>query len=110
FALFYPGAFNMTTGPLHWELLARARAVDNQVYVAVCSPARTPDSVKEGYKAWGHSMIVDPNGEVVEQLDREEGLLIVELRPERIEDTRKGIPVTTQRRLDVYGDITKNAN
>ncbi len=38
------GAFNMTTGPLHWELLAKARAVDNQLYVLTCSPARNPDS------------------------------------------------------------------
>lgn len=42
--LIYPGAFNTTTGPLHWELLARARAVDNQCYVAVVSPARNPES------------------------------------------------------------------
>lgn len=39
FLLLYPGAFNMTTGPLHWVLLARARAADNQVYVGLCSPA-----------------------------------------------------------------------
>jgi hypothetical protein len=38
------GAFNMTTGPVHWELLARARAVDNQIFVLTCSPARNPDS------------------------------------------------------------------
>lgn len=38
--LVYPAAFNMTTGPLHWELLQRARAVDNQVFVMSCSPAR----------------------------------------------------------------------
>ena len=40
----YPGAFNTTTGPLHWELLQRARAVDNQLFVASCSPARNPTS------------------------------------------------------------------
>ena len=50
--LVYPGAFNMTTGPAHWELLAKARALDNQVYVAVVSPARDPNA---GYVAWGHS-------------------------------------------------------
>jgi omega-amidase len=55
--LVYPGAFNMTTGPLHWELLQRARAVDNQVYVATISPARNPQST---YQAWGHSTIVSP--------------------------------------------------
>lgn len=47
--MIYPGAFNTTTGPLHWELLARARAVDNQIFVAVCSPARSSDP--ESYQA-----------------------------------------------------------
>jgi len=53
----YPGAFNMTTGPAHWELLARARAVDNQCYVATVSPAR---DVTGSYVAWGHSLVVNP--------------------------------------------------
>lgn len=52
-----PGAFNTTTGPVHWELLAKARAVDNQLFVAVCSPARNPAA---GYQAWGHSTVVGP--------------------------------------------------
>jgi len=55
--LVYPGAFNMTTGPVHWELLARARAIDNQCYVAVVSPAR---DVTASYVAWGHSLVVNP--------------------------------------------------
>ncbi|KAK7283363.1 hypothetical protein RIF29_12825 [Crotalaria pallida] len=53
--LCYPGAFNMTTGPLHWELLQRARATDNQLFVATCSPAR---DTGPGYVAWGHSTLV----------------------------------------------------
>ena len=57
--LLYPGAFNMTTGPAHWELLARARALDNQVYVATPSPARDESA---GYVAWGHSSVIDPWG------------------------------------------------
>ncbi|KAH9805124.1 Omega-amidase [Citrus sinensis] len=56
----YPGAFNMTTGPLHWELLQRARATDNQLYVATCSPARDEGA---GYVAWGHSTLVGPVSE-----------------------------------------------
>ena len=46
----YPGAFNTTTGPAHWELLQRARAVDNQLYVATVSPARCPDSAYISFK------------------------------------------------------------
>ncbi|OWK00561.1 NIT2, partial [Cervus elaphus hippelaphus] len=55
--LVYPGAFNLTTGPAHWELLQRGRAVDNQVYVATASPARDE---KASYVAWGHSTVVSP--------------------------------------------------
>jgi omega-amidase len=57
----FPGAFNMTTGPVHWQLLQQARAVDNQLFIASCSPAR---NLEASYTAWGHSMVVDPFGEV----------------------------------------------
>ena len=55
--MLYPGAFNMTTGPAHWELLQRARAIDNQLYVAAVSPARCETA---SYIAWGHSTIINP--------------------------------------------------
>jgi predicted amidohydrolase len=72
FALVYPGAFNTTTGPLHWRLLAQGRAVDNQVYVAMCSPARDEAA---GYKAWGHSLVADPMGKVMEEADEGEEIM-----------------------------------
>lgn len=62
FALIYPGAFNLVTGKLHWRLLGQARAVDNQVYVAFCSPAR---DMSASYNAWGHSLVADPMAEVL---------------------------------------------
>lgn len=104
FLLLYPGAFNMTTGALHWELQARARAMDNQVFVGLCSPSR---DMKADYNAWGHSMIVDPNAEVLEQLDEKEGIVLQELKAGRIEEVRKGIPLYTQRRFDVYPDVSE---
>lgn len=104
FLLLYPGAFNLTTGALHWELQARARAMDNQVYVGLCSPAR---DMSADYHAWGHSMAVDPNAEIMEQLDEKEGIVLQELRAGRIEEVRKGIPLYTQRRFDVYPDVSK---
>ncbi|KAG6266103.1 hypothetical protein E4U47_006015 [Claviceps purpurea] len=123
FALVYPGAFNMTTGPLHWKLLARARAVDNQVYVAVCSPAR---DLGAGYHAWGHSMVVDPmarvlveageKGEVGEEEEegvrrndgdtQREMIVQAELRPDVLAETRRNIPLGMQRRFDVYPDVS----
>lgn len=104
FLLLYPGAFNMTTGALHWELQARARAMDNQVFVGLCSPSRDMDA---DYNAWGHSMVVDPNAEVLEQLDEKEGIVVQELKAGRIEEVRKGIPLYTQRRFDVYPDVSE---
>ncbi|KAI9837109.1 MAG: hypothetical protein M1819_000760 [Sarea resinae] len=103
FALIYPGAFNLTTGALHWSLLARARAVDNQIYVALCSPAR---DMEASYNAWGHSMIVDPNAQVVAETEDKEDIIYGELEGPKIEEYRKGIPVYIQRRFDVYPDIS----
>ncbi|KXL49770.1 hypothetical protein M433DRAFT_151659 [Acidomyces richmondensis BFW] len=104
FLLLYPGAFNLTTGELHWELQARARAMDNQVYVGLCSPAR---DMQADYNAWGHSMVVDPNAKIMEELDEKEGIVYADLSGERIEEVRKGIPIYTQRRFDVYPDVSE---
>jgi len=104
FLLLYPGAFNLTTGALHWELQARARAMDNQVYVGLCSPAR---DMEASYHAWGHSMAVDPNAKIMCEAGESEEVVYAELKGESIEETRKGIPIYTQRRFDVYPDISK---
>ncbi|KAL9071386.1 MAG: hypothetical protein Q9161_004245 [Pseudevernia consocians] len=104
FLLLYPGAFNLTTGALHWELQARARAVDNQVYVGLCSPARDMDAT---YHAWGHSMVVDPNASVMCEAGEVEEIVYADLNGEKIEETRKGIPIYTQRRFDVYPDVSE---
>lgn len=102
--LLYPGAFNMTTGPLHWELLARSRANDNQLYVATISPAR---DVNAGYVAWGHSMIVDPWGKIVESAAEDEGVVFAELNLDLVSQVRQQIPVGFQRRHDLYETIEK---
>lgn len=104
FLLLYPGAFNLTTGALHWKLQARARAMDNQVYVGMCSPAR---DMQADYNAWGHSMIVDPNAGVLGELEEKEDVIYADLNGETIEETRKSIPIYTQRRFDVYPDVSE---
>lgn len=103
FLLVYPGAFNMTTGPLHWQLLGRARAVDNQVYVALCSPARDLEST---YHAWGHSLIANPSAQVLQEAEEKEAIVYADLDNETIVNTRKGIPIYTQRRFDLYPDVS----
>uniref|UniRef100_A0A8B9JRT4 omega-amidase n=1 Tax=Astyanax mexicanus TaxID=7994 RepID=A0A8B9JRT4_ASTMX len=97
--LVYPGAFNMTTGPAHWELLQRARAVDNQVYVATASPARDETA---SYVAWGHSTVVNPWGEVITKAGSEESVVYADIDLQYLSDVRQQIPITTQRRNDIY--------
>lgn len=104
FLLLYPGAFNLTTGALHWSLQGRARAMDNQVFVALCSPARDMEAT---YNAWGHSLVVDPNAEVLTEAGEGEEIVYADLDETAIEETRKGIPISEQRRFDVYPDISK---
>ena len=104
FAMIYPGAFNLVTGPLHWHLLGRARAVDNQIYTLLCSPARNLESE---YKAYGHSLVCDPKGEIVTEAGDGEDILFAELDPDLIESVRKAIPLTKQRRYDVYPNVAE---
>jgi len=96
----YPGAFNMVTGPAHWELLQRARAVDSQVFVATCSPAR--DTTSGGYVAWGHSTIVNPWGEVLSKAEAGEEIVYADLDLAKVEEMRQNIPCWKQKRNDLY--------
>jgi omega-amidase len=97
--LVYPGAFNMTTGPVHWRLLQQSRALDNQLYVISCSPARDPDFT---YVAWGHSMVVGPFGEVLGELEQDEGILFQEVDLTQLKQRRENMPLEAQRRQDLY--------
>lgn len=104
--LIYPGAFNLTTGPAHWELLQRARAVDNQCYVMMASPARTEPPATPGkyphYTAWGHSTLVAPWGDVVATCDEKEALVVADIDLGKVEEMRQSIPVRDQKRRDLY--------
>ncbi|CAN8025359.1 unnamed protein product [Ixodes persulcatus] len=97
--LVYAGSFNLATGPLHWKLLQRARAVDNQVYVASTSLARDEAA---WYVTWGYSMFVDPSGSVVKSAGVGEDLVIVEVNLDFLDSVRDEIPVTKQKRDDLY--------
>ena len=94
-----PGAFNMTTGPVHWELLFRARAVDNQVYMIGVAPARQEHS---SYVSYGHSLIVDPWGRVVSQLGAAAGSLITEVDLTLLDQIKQELPLLKHRRKDIY--------
>jgi len=98
-AVFVPGAFNMTTGPAHWELTFRARALDNQMFVLGCEPSRDASS---SYVAWGHTILTDPWGRVVKELDEKPGILSAEIDLTEEENVREQLPLLRQRRKDIY--------
>ncbi|KAL3314859.1 Carbon-nitrogen hydrolase [Cichlidogyrus casuarinus] len=97
--LIFPGAFSTTTGPAHWELLARARALDTQSYVAVCSPACDQTA---SYISHAHSMVVGPWGNILCNAGKEETIVYADLTLEEINRVRQAIPTGKQRRLDIY--------
>lgn len=98
--VFIPASFNMTTGPEHWELTFRARALDNQMFLLGCAAARDPQS---GYQSWGHSILTDPWGRVLEQLDERSGILRGEIDLSQADAIREQLPLLRHRRLDLYG-------
>ncbi len=97
--IFVPAAFNMTTGPAHWELTFRARALDNQIYMLGCAPAR---DTQAGYISWGHSIVTDPWGKVMKQLDEKEGILIEEIDLDREDQIREQLPLLKHRKSEMY--------
>lgn len=103
--LVYPSAFCICQGPMHWELLQRARATDNQLFVVTCSPSRNNMS---GYVAYGHSMIVDPWGRVQREAGIMREVIIDEIDFSMVEAVRRQIPLFTQRRPDIYNKYMVN--
>lgn len=97
--LLVPAAFNTTTGPAHWELMNRARAVDNQCYVAATSPAR---DAQASYQAWGHSMVVDPWGNVLGEMDEKPGRMVTEIDLCEVKRIREELPLLTARQPRIY--------
>ncbi|XP_068213164.1 omega-amidase NIT2 [Palaemon carinicauda] len=103
--ILYPGAFNMTTGPAHWELLQRGRALDNQLYVGTVSPAR---DVNANYVAWGHSTMVNPWGEIIATTEHEETIVYSDIDLDYVEKVRQMIPLGNQKRKDLYDVVQKS--
>nr|XP_023892621.1 omega-amidase, chloroplastic-like [Quercus suber] len=95
----YPGAFNISTGELLWEVMQRARAADNQLFVATCSPSRDSSG---SYAIWGHSTLVGPSGEIIATSGHEETVVVAEIDYSKIELQRKGLPLDKQKRADIY--------
>ncbi len=93
-----PAAFNTVTGPAHWHLLARSRAVDNQIYIGLTSPARS----STGFEAYGHTLITDPWGNILSEAGEGEELVESVLDMGFLDKTRRELPLLNARRTDLY--------
>ncbi|AOJ75049.1 acyltransferase [Burkholderia ubonensis] len=91
-----PSAFTYTTGRAHWETLLRARAVENQCYVLAAAQGGRHEN---GRRTWGHSMLVDPWGEIVAERAEGASVVIGTLDPQRIADVRQSLPAWRHRVL-----------
>ena len=91
-----PAAFTYTTGRDHWELLLRARAVENQCYVIAPAQGGTHEN---GRRTWGHSMVIDPWGEVLAVRPEGEGVVLADVDAQRLAAVRQQLPALAHRRL-----------
>ncbi|MFK7826536.1 MAG: carbon-nitrogen hydrolase family protein [Oligoflexales bacterium] len=97
--LIVPAAFTEATGKRHWQLLLQARAVENQCYVLA---ANQTGEHRDGKRSFGHSMIIDPWGKVLENTGEKEGFVLAEIDKVKLEQFRKTLPVRENQRLDLY--------
>ncbi len=94
-----PSAFTATTGKDHWRVLLQARAIETQSYVI--APAQHGEHDDEGLRhSYGHSMIIDPWGQVVATVSDGTGIALAEIELDRVAKVRQGMPVTSHRRLE----------
>jgi len=91
-----PAAFTYTTGQAHWEILLRARAIENQCYVLAAAQGGVHEN---GRRTWGHSMLIDPWGEVKAVLAEGEGVVIGDIDPDYLGRVRESLPALKHRKM-----------
>lgn len=91
-----PAAFTETTGRAHWEILLRARAIENQCYLLAVGQGGRHESGRETH---GNSMIVDPWGEILDRKLKGPGVVIADLDHQRIAEVRESLPALAHRKL-----------
>ena len=93
-----PSAFTWKTGQAHWDILVRARAIENQCYLLAANQGGEHEN---GRRTWGHSMLVDPWGRVLEEAGEQEAVLVHELDLSEIDRLARTFPVLSHRKLEV---------
>jgi nitrilase len=91
-----PAAFTYTTGKAHWDILLRARAIENQCYVLASAQGGTHLNQR---RTWGHTMLVDPWGDVLADLPEGEGFIAGVLSKEKLNEVRSQLPALAHRKL-----------
>lgn len=91
-----PAAFTYTTGQVHWEILLRARAIENQSYLVASAQGGLHEN---GRQTWGHSMVIDPWGKILCELDKGEGLVTSEIDKSYLLDIRSKLPALAHRTI-----------
>ncbi|XP_075699415.1 deaminated glutathione amidase isoform X2 [Rhinoderma darwinii] len=105
--LTFPSAFTVTTGPAHWEVLLRARAVENQCYVVAAAQTGAHNARRTSY---GHAMVVDPWGVVIAQCTDGPGLCYAEIDLPYLQRVRREMPLQDHRRPDLYGAVSRKTS
>jgi len=98
--LVVPAAFTVPTGRAHWETLLRARAIESAAWVIAAAQVGTHE---DGRQTWGHSLVIDPWGEIILDLGGEKALAFVDIEPKRVDEARARIPVIGHRRALAEG-------
>lgn len=99
FMIAAPCGFNDKVGPIHWDALFKTRAMENQIFYLAANPAKQNYAT---YTSYGHSLVVGPDGKIVDQLDENPGVLSVEIDPKQVDQIRKRTPYWDLRRKDLY--------
>ncbi|XP_055908895.1 omega-amidase NIT2-like [Eupeodes corollae] len=98
----YPSSFCVAHGLMHWELLQRTLANENQLFVVTVSSSRDETA---DFVSYGHSMVVDPWGRVMCEAGEERDIIIADIDFTMVDEVRKQIPIYGQRRTDIYDTI-----
>ena len=91
-----PAAFTAVTGEAHWESLLRARAIENQCYVIAAAQGGRHNEKRE---TWGHSMVIDPWGNILVSLEKGEGIAVADIDIDYLNDIRARMPIREQQKL-----------
>uniref|UniRef100_A0A1B6JCQ5 Nitrilase and fragile histidine triad fusion protein NitFhit n=1 Tax=Homalodisca liturata TaxID=320908 RepID=A0A1B6JCQ5_9HEMI len=97
--LTFPSAFTFATGAIHWEVLLRSRAIENQCYVVAAAQTGVHNKKRS---SWGHAMVIDPSGTIIAQCSEGTGFALASIDLQSLQNIRTTMPVWQHRRNDLY--------